>query len=167
MMESKRKQRRKLQKLKLKQRVNLLIERYEDSNGILKIINKIKKKPIKSAIDIKDLENFEIKYKILKKHELNGGEKGEEGDGNNISNNSDIKVVNLNEKSVFYDPELNPLGKQPFDNIRNEYINKSKKRLPFKSNLDNNYKVNPPVKDKPLFYKIKGVQDSYSYSGNK
>lgn len=136
---------------------------YKDSDSLQKRINQLEAKPTKTARDYHNIEKLKEKHLFLKSYE-------DQHDKDNKKEKIDTHViphvsVDLKEQSIFYDPELNPLGKQPLPNIANVSM---KKYYSNKVQPNNSLRSIPlPLEPKPRFYKLKQVKQSYeSYDFN-
>lgn len=166
---SKRQQRRIEYLEKNKERIEKLVEKYGDSRKIQEKIKEIENKGSNggelSGKDVKELEVLNSQYRVLREHERNN----KDGDSNNrcivkdrVEDKEDkentkdgIKVLSLKERSVFWDAELNPLGRQPFEECQVNYSFKGGYVIPFRSNIEEEEigKIAYPLEDKPRFYR--------------
>ena len=116
--------------LKRKEREKRQEHRFEDLKGLygssqelLGRIKKIEHKGVKTATDYRNIDNLKERYEFMYKFEQERGEKTtEKQDQEAKLQPSDSKArstLKLKTSSVFYDPELNPLGEQPFPEMMN------------------------------------------------
>lgn len=162
---SKRQQRRNEYLEKNKERIEKLKEKYGSSNEIAKRINEIENKGFSSTLTVKDIRELEIlnsQYKLFKEFEKLGN--GENFfDKNIVKNEEDNMILSLKEKSVFWDAELNPLGKQPFNEYKLNYKFRGDYKIPFESNFNKkDLDICYPKENKPQYYRIENNKTNYS-----
>lgn len=163
MYPSKRQQRRSEYLIRNRERIDRLLEKYKTSEEIQKQIDGLEKKSEEgqlTARDITELEALHSQYRLLREFERSGGKNLEEDNSTDNTSHEEkprddgIKVLSLKEKSVFWDAELNPLGKQPIDEVKLNQRFRGEYHVPFASNIGESEleKISYPSKEKPRFY---------------
>ncbi|KAH3678279.1 hypothetical protein WICMUC_001603 [Wickerhamomyces mucosus] len=130
---------------RLQTRVNDLRVKKENNNGRL-IHN-----------EQRLLQNLEKDLESITKHNLNTNNEAEDGD---LQQEQEISEVKLGRKSVFYDPEWNPIGLPPkgFTNLEyNSIIHNTEYDA-----LD----IPLPSEPQPKFYKLRQFETTYEAEAN-
>lgn len=166
---SKRQQRRTEFIERNRERIDRLVEKYGTSEEIQKQIGVLERKSGEGQLGargISDLEVLHSQYRVLREFERSGGKRAEEegrsaegrgGDRPRQEETGDgIRVLSLKEKSVFWDAELNPLGRQPVNEVKLNYGFRGEYQVPFASNVGESEaeQVSFPTRDKPQFYRV-------------
>lgn len=166
---SKRQQRRNEYLEKNKERIEKLKDKYGSSNKIMERINEIENKGSSSNLNVKDIKELEVlnsQYKVLKEFEKSGNEENKFSININIDKNNneeDKMILSLKDKSVFWDAELNPLGKQPFNEYKLNRKFRGNYQIPFESNInEEDLDICYPKENKPQYYRIQNNKTSYS-----
>ncbi|QPG75801.1 hypothetical protein FOA43_003163 [Brettanomyces nanus] len=135
------------------QRIHALQERYISSSNLLGKVTRLESKSPKTATDYKNIEKLNGKYKLLLKYEQDHSKLSEA-----TSDFSSEAPKLLKHHSIYYDAELNPLGKAPFSGLPN-FASYKVKQSTIPSNTDEPIPL--PSTPKPRFYKLKQVQTTY------
>lgn len=159
---------------KNKDRIERLVGKYGSSDAIRERIVDIERN-ISNGKDLKELESLYSGEKILKQWEsvekkndvkvekILKNDNINDNDNDNDSNNNHL-LLSLKKKSVFWDSELNPLGRQP-RLVKMNYGFKGNYIEPFLSNINDNEinieNIPYPSIEKPQFYRIEGNQYVY------
>lgn len=160
-----------------RERIDRLVEKYGTSEEIQKEIGLLEKKSGEGQLGARGISELEVlhsQYRVLREFERNGGKTTEEGDHSADSRGDDkqreeenggIKVLSLKEKSVFWDAELNPLGRQPVNEVKLNYGFRGEYQVPFTSNVGKleAEQMSYPTREKPRFYR---VDDNKTVYGN-
>ncbi len=164
--------------LKRREREKRKEHRFEDLKGLygssqelLGRIKKIERKGTKTATDYRNIDNLKERYEFMHTFEHAQGEKqaGKHDEKEKTisgSTKTELKLE-LKTNSVFYDPEINPLGEQPFLGMANLSVHSKNKLIKGQwKNLSNlseieSEQISLPVEPKPKFYKLKQIQTQY------
>lgn len=160
-----------------RERIDRLVEKYGTSEEIQKQIGLLEKKSGEGQLGARGISELEVlhsQYRVLREFERNGGKTTDKGDRSADSRGDDkqreeedggIKVLSLKEKSVFWDAELNPLGRQPVNEVKLNYGFRGEYQVPFASNIGEleAEQMSYPTRDKPRFYR---VDDNKTVYGN-
>ncbi|ODV87982.1 hypothetical protein CANARDRAFT_20708 [[Candida] arabinofermentans NRRL YB-2248] len=163
-------------------KINSIIERYHTSTNLKRKINQIESRENLTISDKKYLETLKSNYILLKNHE-------DKNKPTSIAKDEQLPKVQtqiqreprttkepkkLYTKSIYYDPELNPLGITPSNPI-DETINLPDLLKPtnenkggtiiIKSNINEPDSIIWPDEDMPKFFKIRDTKLKTTYSG--